>query len=82
MVAGERLIDLVIKRLESQTNGPIAINAPQDLIKAPRRYSIITDLCEGDIGPLAGLHTALVWAGRCGYDAVITGLPQKNWPMF
>jgi len=21
---------------------------------------------------LAGLHTALVWAGRCGYDAVIT----------
>lgn len=69
---GVRLIDHLVERLSTQTNGPIAINAPADMGDAARGYALIPDRLTGDIGPLAGLHAALSWAADEGIERVIT----------
>ena len=67
---GERLIDIVIRRVEHQTCGPIAINTGAELsgIEGP----VLPDLLAGGLGPLAGLHAAMIWASEQGADAVVT----------
>jgi molybdopterin-guanine dinucleotide biosynthesis protein A len=65
---GTRLVDHLVGRLRDQTAGPIAVNASDALGDETH----VSDRIEGDIGPLAGLHAALCWAGENQQDAVIT----------
>lgn len=67
---GVRLIDFLIKRLEAQTKGPIAINSPKDYDLKGRTQ--LVDKIDGSIGPLAGIHAALHWAHKNGFETVIT----------
>ena len=69
---GECLIDVVIKRIEQQTTGPIAINASSDMGFDDYRHPVIGDQLPGRIGPLAGLHAAMDWARELGYAFVVT----------
>lgn len=68
---GERMIDVLIKRIECQTAGLIAINGSAKAFEDFGR-PVLTDLLPGTLGPLAGLHAAMVWARQEGYDAVVT----------
>jgi len=69
---GRRLIDLLIARLRSQTSGPIVINASSDHEYDLPTYRFISDQISGEIGPLSGLHAALVWAEQHGFEEVAT----------
>ncbi len=69
---GTRLVDHLIRRLEAQTSGPIAINASELAHGALNGCRLVPDRIEGEIGPLAGLHAALCWAGEQGFDTVVT----------
>ena len=69
---GRPLLDHIIQRLEAQTSGPIAINLPLNTQFSMDKYPKIEDRLEGDIGPLAGLHSALCWAEDNGFVQVIT----------
>lgn len=71
-INGERLIDIIVKRLEAQTSGTIAINFREEMDQSIGERPILTDRLTGDIGPLAGLHAALTWARDLGYAMVIT----------
>lgn len=69
-VNGERLIDIMVRRIAQQTCGPIAINTSAELsgIEMP----VLGDVLEGGLGPLAGIHAAMIWARGQGADAVVT----------
>lgn len=69
---GKRLVDLLISRLQQQTCGPIAINAPSRDGYELSAHPFIKDTLEGDIGPLSGLHAALCWAEANGLQQVVT----------
>lgn len=69
---GERLVDVLIKRLELQTSGPIAINAVAEGGFENMEQEIVPDRLPGHLGPLAGIHAAMHWAGKAGYSSVIT----------
>ncbi|MEL6859163.1 MAG: molybdenum cofactor guanylyltransferase [Pseudomonadota bacterium] len=69
---GARIIDVLIKRLKSQTSGPIGINASAGTGFDDLGYPVLSDLLPGKLGPLAGLHAAMFWAQKNGYNAVIT----------
>ena len=69
---GERLIDVVIKRIEQQTSGPIAINASTDMGFDDNKYPVVCDQLTGQVGPLAGLHAAITWAKELGHAFVVT----------
>ena len=71
-VGGQRLIDRLIFRLEKQTRGPIAINAPSRNGYALNEREFVADKLIGGIGPLSGLHAALSWAQNIGAPCVIT----------
>ena len=69
---GEPLINILISRLEHQASGPIAINAPSDIGFEVVKHAGITEHLSGAIGPLAGLHAAMVWAKDLGFQTVVT----------
>lgn len=69
---GKRLIDVLIERIERQTSGPIAINASTDSGFEKMGRKILPDRLPGSLGPLAGIHAAMHWAGKRGHKAVIT----------
>ena len=69
---GKRLIDILIERIERQTSGPIAINASAVSGFEKMGRKILPDRLPGCLGPLAGIHAAMHWAGKGGYKAVIT----------
>ncbi len=69
---GERLIDVLIERIEQQTSGPIAINAVAESGFEKTERKILPDRLVGSFGPLAGIHAATHWAGKAGYSSVIT----------
>lgn len=71
-INGERLVDILVKTLESQTSGPIAINAAAPSQFQTFENTILTDRVPGGIEPLAGIYTALDWAEENGFDNVIT----------
>lgn len=71
-INGERMIDIIIRRMESQTVGPIAISAPAGAGFDDLRHPVLSDQLPGKLGPLAGLHAAMIWARQEGYHAVIT----------
>ncbi|MGF6860469.1 molybdopterin-guanine dinucleotide biosynthesis protein A [Rhodobacteraceae bacterium MBR-64] len=72
VVAGRRLIDHVIGRLEPQCAG-LAINANGD----PARFAgfglpVLADSVAGYPGPLAGVLAGLDWAAALGAEAIVT----------
>ena len=72
VVAGRRLIDHVIARLEGQC-GAVAINANGD----PARFAefglaVLADSIEGHPGPLAGVLAGMEWAASQGASAIVT----------
>lgn len=69
---GKRLIDHLIERIEDQSDGPIAINAPTGVGFDEMDQPLIADQLTGHLGPLAGLHAAMKWVKKAGYAAVIT----------
>ena len=69
---GERLVDIVTRTLRAQTSGPVVVSAREEMRSAFGDLTVVTDLLNGDVGPLAGLHAAMTWAGDLGYDTVIT----------
>lgn len=71
-IHGEPLIDIMIKRIQHQTVGPIAINAAADAGFDGLKQPILTDRLPGGLGPLAGLHAAMQWADQEGYETVVT----------
>jgi molybdopterin-guanine dinucleotide biosynthesis protein A len=71
-IRGERLIDLVVSRLNPQVDR-LAINANDGL----ERFELLGLPCiaDGELFrnlPMAGLHAALRWAGECGFSHVLT----------
>ena len=69
---GERLVDIIITRLKAQTSGPIAVNTREEMKPLTDGLTVVTDVLTGDIGPLAGLHSAMTWARDSGHETVIT----------
>lgn len=69
---GQRLIDVIIKKLSAQTSGTIVINAPSPEPYGLISYEFAPDLVTKDIGPLAGLHAVLSWAKQNKLHSVIT----------
>lgn len=72
MVAGQRLIDHVILRLQAQC-GAMAINANGD----PGRFAdfglpVLADTLPDHPGPLAGVLAGMEWAADQGADAIIS----------
>ena len=72
MVGGRTILDRTIARLAGRTSR-IALNANGDHCRlAHTGLEILADL-HTDIGtPLAGLHAALTFGGRHGYEGVLT----------
>lgn len=69
---GARLIDLLIDDITLQTSGQIAINADQDPNWCEIGCPLLSDRIQGGLGPLVGIHTAMIWAGECGCESVVT----------
>ena len=71
---GQRLIDIVLRRLNAQTSGPLLLNCdpagPYSKLGLPMK----PDGLPGDLGPLAGVHTAMEWGREHGFDLVATCL--------
>lgn len=71
-VRGRRIIDRVIACLAPQVGG-IAINANGDAARfADTGLGVFPDSARERQSPLAGLHAALHFARRQGFDAVLT----------
>ena len=69
---GERLVDQLIERLSHQTSAPIVINAPDETAYDLPHNDFIADQFVDRLGPLAGIHAALVWAEQHGFPSVCT----------
>lgn len=66
------LVEVLVERLRRQTSGPIAVNAAEDPVWVELGYPIANDRLPRGLGPLIGIHAALVWASELGYESVIT----------
>ena len=71
-VGNKTLLDMTIERLQSQSRR-VAINTNSYSLKY-KRYGlpILHDQVGEFFGPLAGILTAMKWAGDIGYEKVIT----------
>lgn len=70
-LGGIPLIDRVMSGLSAQT-GLTAINCGVDSPYSKHSQHIVPDIMTGGLGPLAGIHAAMVWAESRGYSEVIT----------
>jgi molybdopterin-guanine dinucleotide biosynthesis protein A len=61
------LLDYAYERLARQCDAVI-INVQQNLLG----YTVVQDIFDGSLGPLAGLHGAMVWAKDQGYSHIAT----------
>mgnify|MGYP001791730343 CR=1 FL=1 len=71
-LGGRPLIDHVLRRIALQTRGPIIVNA-----NAHESYSSLGTIILADgewrnVGPLAGVFSALVWAKEQGFETIAT----------
>ena len=69
---GTPLVEILLGQLSLQTSGPIAINCSPDSELSKRSEFLVPDRIGPDLGPLAGIHTAMHWAKELGFDQVIT----------
>ena len=67
-----RVIDYILTRLTPQVD-KIALNVNEDAEAFFEfDYPLLEDHLKGYLGPLAGVHTALIWAREIGADHVLT----------
>ena len=72
LLAGRPLLAHVIERMAPQL-GPLAINANGDPARlASLGLPVLSDPLPGQLGPLAGVLTAMAWAAQLGSDSVVT----------
>lgn len=69
---GRPLIAHVIERIKTQTDAPIIVNAGADSIYAEMGCPMCPDRAGLSLGPLAGLHAAMVWGGEGGFSHIAT----------
>ena len=68
----DSMLALVVARLHPQTSALLLnTNSPPALF-APLGLEIRADARPGRLGPLAGIHTAMLWGRELGADAVLT----------
>ncbi len=72
LLAGRPLVTHVLSALAAQTSGEIALNLRGDAESDQSEYPVIADRLPGGLGPLAGIHAAMVWAQKLGYETVVT----------
>ncbi len=72
LLKGVRLIDRVIRSLESQSAKRVVINANSPQTGAAAKYVRVADRAPHISGPLAGIRAALQWAEEAGLKRVIT----------
>ncbi len=66
------ILDHVIGAVGGQVNG-LAINSNSaPALFAHTGLTMLADVLPGRLGPLAGIHTAMLWARARGADAVVT----------
>ena len=63
---------MVIDRVSRQTNADIVINAAVDGAYGGLGLPIVPDALGRDLGPLAGVHAAMVWGAGQGSETVAT----------
>lgn len=71
-IGGTSLIARVIDRVSRQTNAEIVINAAVDGAYGGLGLPIVPDALGRDLGPLAGVHAAMVWGAGQGSETVAT----------
>ena len=71
-LGGARLIDVLLDQLVRQSSGPIAISGGTKDPHYGRELDTIVDELGADLGPLAGVHSAMVWAKKHGHELVMT----------
>ena len=69
---GHTLLNLMVARLREQTSGPIAVNSPRSSGKEARSSKIVPDIIGDQLGPLAGIHAAMIWAENNNFEYVAT----------
>ena len=66
------ILDHVVDALREQT-GALAINSNSaPALFAHTGLAVLADVFSGRLGPLAGIHTAMLWARENGADTVLT----------
>ena len=71
-VGDKTLLDMTIERLQLQSR-MLAINTNSYSLKYKKYgFPILHDQVDGFFGPLAGILTAMKWAGGIGYEKVFT----------
>lgn len=68
----QSLAEHVYQRISAQTRAPIAYNAPVLPEGIRIKMDAVPDRLTGRLGPLAGIHAALVWAEGFGIKQVAT----------
>jgi len=71
LLAGQTLASHAINRLQSQISGPVAFNSNREFAPEGTTHRI-SDSILARVGPLAGIHSAMVWARSQGFAAVVT----------
>lgn len=69
---GVTLLDHATARIRSQVVGEIAVNVSRSSDHSAGPLECVNDLVDQNVGPLAGLHAALVWAQTHQYPLVLT----------
>ena len=71
-ITGQTLLEIVVKRLHQQTK-MVAINSNSNNLQYMQHgLPVLNDHTGGFLGPLAGILTAMKWAGDTGYKKVAT----------
>ena len=70
IVAGKSLTVRAVDYANTQTTGPILLAGDTQHIEPNEDAEIITDKLSGQLGPLAGIYSALEWANENAFDRV------------
>ena len=71
-IGGTSLIARVIDQVSCQTDSALVINAPADGAYGGLGLPVVPDALGSDLGPLAGIHAAMVWGAEQGSARVAT----------
>ncbi len=72
LLQGVPLVEHVATTLRAQVGGPVVLNAQAGGAYAECGFDCIEDVMTGQLGPLAGIHSAMRWAESLGYPSVLT----------
>lgn len=71
-LGGIKLYEWIVRALQDQTSGPIAINSAEHEDVFDETHTVLRDELPDGLGPLVGIHAAMVWGRALGVDAVVT----------